>query len=415
MRDKVLAFLKDKTGLPEERYNEAMSLMRKSEGKSIPAVNYYNRAGYTAENLKTICYDLQTLHGIKDLELRAKKAAKAKVKKLVGSSENGFTMSLIKAIQEAPEELKVAIKIAEKYTELWESDVDALGFYYDAVVAFGEKHKELLENEKANHSDKKFADLFTQAVGDVEIPAELITNIEAALGSDAGTDTGKVIEGTDFGVDSTDITKKGTDIPENGTAIAKIETSTSLSDQLKEKLANAPEPVKGGLKLRERFAFLGEKDCPDKLKVLVADMLTAWDDFKAGHTALTVVATESGEKTLTSSEIYELAKETIDAFELNHAIWDELEYYNEHKEILGNHPIFADEKLKEKVAGLEDAAVVNRRNNVRSYISKEKKKLKPDTTEEAAKKINTKIKELNQELLLLEERLSPPAPKGGAK
>ena len=53
---------------------------------------------------------------------------------------------------------------------------------------------------------------------------------------------------------------------------------------LKEELENAqstyseaPETVRKAIRFREEFPFLRQPDCPDELKVLVADMFSAYD------------------------------------------------------------------------------------------------------------------------------------------
>jgi hypothetical protein len=86
-------------------------------------------------------------------------------------------------------------------------------------------------------------------------------------------------------------------------------------------------------------------------------------------------------------------------------IWDELNHYKEFKQILGNHPIFADDILKESVNKMDTADAIKRRNNLRSYISKETKKLPKITEDDKLKVVQDKIKVLNQELNLLEEKL----------
>lgn len=401
MKTEVLIYLQSKEGTPEERYNAGMALLRKSEGKSIPAVNYYNRAGFTKENLKNICYDLQKLHGISDMEVLAKASNKSKVKSLK-PDENGFTMELVRAIEAAPDEFKVAILIAEKYPELFESDLDELDVVVAAIEKFSAEHEALLMDNKKNLGDEKFVAQFISVIGDdVQLSPELTLKLQGLIG-----------EGSETDVDET-----GTDVAKKGTDVAKNETVGAVGDKLgfitdaKRSLAidEAPLDAKAGLKLIEEFPFLDDADCPDSLKILVQDKFTAWRNYKAAHEALFVAVEEidgeTKETALTNAELYELATEALENFELNRAIWDELNYYKEHKEILGNHPIFADEKLKEKVARMKGTELVKRRNNVRSYISKETKKLKPDTEEEAAKKIKAKIKDYNQELQLLEARI----------
>ena len=345
MREKVLEFLRSGEGIPEERYNEAMALYRKSEGKSIPSVNYYNRAGYTAINLANITYDLQKLYGIGDVELLKKSEVKSKRSPAGGKKFADALVDMAKALA-------------------------------DKLIAF--------DPEKADYNDARSL----AAEFNLDFPDQKKETIFKALGK-IKADYYKLLE------------DNGTDIPKNDTDVPKIETKP-----LGEELISAPEDAKKGLSLREKFPFLADDDCPDKLKVLVADMLTAWDNYKKAHAQLFTLTEEGKDgKEMTNAEIYEVAKEAIDNFEKNHAIWDELNYYAEHKEVLGNHPIFADDVLKEGVKKMSDADALKRRNNLRSYISKENKKLKPSTKEDAAKKIKDKVQKYTQELHLLDEKL----------
>src|SRR5690606_8577215 len=88
MKNKVLEFLAG-DGTPEDRYNTAMELYRKSEGNSPAAVNYYNRAGYTVHNLANICYDLKKLYEITDAEI-ADFSSSAKTSALDLEKEKGL-------------------------------------------------------------------------------------------------------------------------------------------------------------------------------------------------------------------------------------------------------------------------------------------------------------------------------------
>lgn len=375
MKSKVLAFLKDGSGVPEERYNEAMALLQKSEGKSVAQVNSYYRSGFTETNLKNICYDLQQLHGISDVELASAKNKKSKVQS-TKSLRDIDVDSLDAVLALVPEELKaIVVFIANMPAGDYPAETKEL---FKPLSEFIENHKDvfLMPDETPMSEEEIFKTIFVSL--------------------ENWKDENKALES--FVEKVQKVTQKGTDVSN----IETIETVTPLVEEIKK----ADDAVKGGLKLRERFAFLGEADCPDKLKILVSDMLTAWDTFKEGHAALFAVTDKDGKTdAMDNAVIYELAKETIEAFQLNHAIWDELEYYNEHKEVLGNHPIFADDQLKEKVAAMSDVDLVNRQKNVRSYISKENKKLKSAKDEAAATKIKAKIQAYNQELNLLDERI----------
>lgn len=351
MRNKVLDFLRDGSGIPEERYNKAMELYRKSEGNSTASVNYYNRAGYTVHNLEHVTYDLRKLHGITDMDL----VVVAQPLDDSGQSKNNGPSK-------------------ELLQQLLAFDPEATK-YPDAKKLSKELNLEL--------ADQKKATIFEALE---KAKAEEVAKIDTTVTEDGTDGTGK---------ENVQI------ININGVDVAIIDKGDVITA-----ITEAPEAAKAGFKLREEFPFLGEADCPDKLKILVADMFTAWDNYKKAHAELLVITEEGAEpRGMTDAEIFEIANGAIEDFEANRSIWAELDYYKEHKEILGNHPIFADDMLKEAVAKMNSAETLNRRNNLRTYISRESKKIKPDTAPDKADKIRAKIKEYTQELELLDAKL----------
>lgn len=52
------------------------------------------------------------------------------------------------------------------------------------------------------------------------------------------------------------------------------------------KYSEAPETVRKAIRFREEFPFLRQPDCPDELKVLVADMFSAYDLYQESHRML---------------------------------------------------------------------------------------------------------------------------------
>ncbi|WP_027064583.1 hypothetical protein [Maribacter sp. Hel_I_7] len=393
MKDKVLAFLKDGSGVPEERYNEAMALLQKSEGKSVAQVNSYYRSGFTETNLKNICYDLQQLHGVSDVEMASSKNKKPKVQST--KSDDGDSLDAVLAL--VPDEIKaIVVFIANMPAGDYPAETKVL---FKPLSEFVEKHKAVfLMPDKTPMSEEEIFKTIYVSIADWKDENNLVNAFADKITGIIQEQSGPGSAGS---IDLANTLNKSADILNNDTYVAKNGTNSLISE-----LESASEEVKSGLKVRERFAFLGETDCPDKFKILINDFFTALDAFKAGHAALLIVTEEGKDnRTLTDAEIYAIGKETIDAFQLKQSIWDELEFYNEHKEVLGNHPIFADDQLKEKVAAMSDVDLVNRQKNVRSYISKENKKLKSAKDEAAATKIKGKIQELNQELNLLDERI----------
>jgi hypothetical protein len=161
----------------------------------------------------------------------------------------------------------------------------------------------------------------------------------------------------------------------------------------------ATDEVKSGWKLREEYPFLGDEDCPDKIKILVNDMITAHENYVEGRQSLRELK-ESDPQLLD-----ELTAKTVENFELNKEIKAELDYYKEHKEILGNHPIFAEEMLQKKVDSYKDVELASKLANLRSYVSKDKKKLESAKDEASKNAIQAKLDEWQAEIDLIEKRL----------
>lgn len=183
-------------------------------------------------------------------------------------------------------------------------------------------------------------------------------------------------------------------------AIKAIEVEqTSNSNPYEE----AETDAKDGLKLRVEFPFLTEDDCPDKLKILVADKFTALEKYEAAHEQIQELkAIGSGDL----SKLFELGKKAVENWELNQLIYDELNHYQEHKEVLGNHPIFADEMLQKLVDAYSTQEAMKRQGNLRSYISRDTKKLENIKDADKKAKAEAKLKEWQDELDLIDARLN---------
>jgi len=116
----------------------------------------------------------------------------------------------------------------------------------------------------------------------------------------------------------------------------KIVTVAPPRDEVQEKRLE-----KNTLKLREEFPFLGRKDCPPELAILVNRMLTAYDDYRNGREKLYDLNMYDKEA------CYTAAREVLDAYILNRDCWEELNHYKQKGELLGNLPEFKARKLKE--------------------------------------------------------------------
>jgi transcriptional regulator with XRE-family HTH domain len=88
-------------------------------------------------------------------------------------------------------------------------------------------------------------------------------------------------------------------LPEVENRIAEI---TEELEEVRSKYAAAPETVRKMIRLRERFPFLNSPDCPDELKILVADMLTAYGAYKAAFARLQELGDEESAKAAADCE-----------------------------------------------------------------------------------------------------------------
>lgn len=128
----------------------------------------------------------------------------------------------------------------------------------------------------------------------------------------------------------------------------------------------AGESLKEILRIRDRFPFLKDENCPDQLKIMVADMFTAYDSYKEAHQALLDNPDTDAEGA------YAECKKAVENFKLNRDIWDILEYYKEH----GALPEGVEDKEQspeEEIANLSDLDLSSKLKSAVANESKHKK------------------------------------------
>jgi hypothetical protein len=370
MKEKVIELLRNAELSAVEKYNEAMALYRRSEGHSVPAANYYNRSGFTEPNLKNLCYDLQKLHGIGDADLRRAKL------EVVKESPKALPEELVVVIVGASAQQKAAFILiapgvpADIYAE-HEEVAEELALTYSLFI---EEHKEQWDAVDASIPFVDKYKMVCEAIGDFQMPERYVPLKEALVGI--------AISGPTTVGDGLDLTQK-----------PQVDAIT----------LDVPEEAATGLKVREEFPFLNADDCPDKLKILVADRITAWHKYKEAHAELLKHA--NGEA-MTDAEILALVQTAVEKFELNQAIWEELKHYKEHGEILGNHEIFKDDMLAKEVGAMGVKDLMKRQKSLRTYVSRDTKKLEAATDDESKAKIAAKVAEWKKELDLVDAKLA---------
>jgi len=157
-------------------------------------------------------------------------------------------------------------------------------------------------------------------------------------------------------------------------------------------------------KMREEFPFLNEKDCPNELKILVADKMTAYKNYCDAHNKLTQNVNREIE--LTEDEVNELTKTSVENFEENQNIYTELNHYKETKEILGVHPIFNQLKMEREVAGMDNTELHKYIGSSAKFFTTKKQYLANEKDADKIAKINIAVDLRNQKLAMVKKRLN---------
>ena len=160
----------------------------------------------------------------------------------------------------------------------------------------------------------------------------------------------------------------------------KLTELTEAQQQAVEKLAPAyaqvPETIKKVIRIREKYPFLRSQDCPEEFKIMVADMFTAYDNYREAYTLLSDKNTKD--------ENLELAQAVVENYLANRAMWEELDYYLANGEILGNLPIFELLKLRKEISELTDMDLMKKLNTTKPNLTKSKKAI--ETAKDAEEK-----------------------------
>ena len=176
---------------------------------------------------------------------------------------------------------------------------------------------------------------------------------------------------------------------------------------LKEELENAqstyseaPETVRKAIRFREEFPFLRQPDCPDELKVLVADMFSAYDLYRESHRMLVETPDD-----VATGETYLWAKTAVENFLENRQMWEELEYYKNNGEILGKAQAMRQAREKQEISSLTDLELSKQLGNAKSNISKGKNELEKAPDEEKRVKAMEKTRKWTERKNLLEAEM----------
>ena len=153
------------------------------------------------------------------------------------------------------------------------------------------------------------------------------------------------------------------------------------------------------LKLRKEFPFLGSSDCPMELKALVTDRISSYHAYQDSWPELF--------QATTPEECANVAGKVVKAYIDNRRTWEELNYYQQHRRILGHHPIFRQFSNLRKLRTMSIKDLVRREDRVRKNIwrvqSEMKKGDKPNLDQTRRDKIRGYEAELAEIRRMLDE------------
>jgi hypothetical protein len=143
------------------------------------------------------------------------------------------------------------------------------------------------------------------------------------------------------------------------------------------------ERPENGLKgaLKKEFPNINFLILPDELAALIPRRIGLFNQAKDARIALFNADLTDEQRTL-------LAKTNIESRIENLKIWSELNYYNEHNEVLGKHPIFERSNALKNLQELDRKQLLNLVNQTASYVSKNNALLEKAKTEGNAEREN---------------------------
>lgn len=141
-----------------------------------------------------------------------------------------------------------------------------------------------------------------------------------------------------------------------------------------------PEQIRKAIRLRDEYPFLASPDCPNELKILVHDMITAYGSYVDGHKRLF--------EATTGEELQKIAAGVVENYIENHEIWDELNHYKTASELLGKHAIFAQSARIAEIKAMSTADQVKLQKNLMNNLARTKQKIteQPDHKNTADRK-----------------------------
>lgn len=384
-RNEVLVLLTDKTSKRNEIFNKAFAILKVTPGKLPSQERFLNKVGYNETTVATVFHELKKHYKIKDSDIR-KFINDANAEK-----EPSFLEKFIEAISKMELTLRLKLLVILRFrheyefTEQRENASAELLEYMHNETPFEEFHllnPEVSKLMSNTVSTKEFEDYLKE---NADYPEEFKAELE--------------------------------NLKQFVPAVSKIDTG--VVEEIVKLVEAAPVELKQEIRFRDEFPFINDPNLLDEFKILVADKFNHYFAFVAAHKELfdvLVLPYLEGKKPedceqIANDVIFELCKKAIGEFEIDQLIYDEFAYFKAEGKVLGNHPIFSERKLQEKVDALSGVELVKRQTLLKNYIGRDSKNADKAKTEEEKTKFSEKVIDYKKELVLIELRIEADAKK----
>ena len=177
------------------------------------------------------------------------------------------------------------------------------------------------------------------------------------------------------------------------------ELASRASINLKTLTASSTDHVVKRKKFRDEWPFLQDINCPAELKILATNKITAYHNYVAAHARLFDCSSQE--------ENFLTVKDLVENYIENRLILREFEYYNEHNNCLGKHPIFQEFEDLKQLRKMSPVALMSKKEKLEHNIWRIKKEIelnnKPHLKINREKSLQKKQNELNEVNRLLED------------
>jgi len=423
MKNTVIEFFQNLPESKTDQFNKAFELYRQTPTKSESVERVLNASGYSEMSLNNLLYDLQKLHGITDVEKLPIETVEEKPDSTIEILEKVIYLTVpefplwLDNLKESGLQISELIEVAAtKENDLAILALNEISIFKDKVDFLDLLVEKSIEEIKIDFAqnitppDEHFDTALEFAISinnekAVEKIKEIIESLKAPMIKENNLSTEK---DDSFKIENEELKNQNDELNvENEELNLKNDELGEENENLKTKLDESKSLPKINVEsLRVEFPFLNEKECPNELKILVADKITVWNEYLILHDS--IVKSESGEITLSPDELETKAKRSVECFDENQKIYEELNAFKETGEILGKHPIFKKLQLTREVEAMTLDEKIKYKSNTAKFFSVNKKDLKAAEKAKDVERIqllNDRITERAEKLVLVNKEL----------